>query len=468
MLFNEPRFFIFLLVVFTALLFGNQSWRKAVILVASYIFYGFWNWKFLSLIAISTAIDYSIGLALDRAQRPRHRIVLLWMSIGANLGILGFFKYFNFFIDSCTSLLASIGMDAHFSTLSIILPVGISFYTFQTMSYTIDVYRGTIKATRNPLDFSLFVAFFPQLVAGPIERASALLPQISRFNGVAWPGVKSGLMLMFMGYLKKVLVSDNIAPLVDSYFTDITGQSAWGLWSGVVLFAVQIYFDFSGYSDIARGISRMLGVELMVNFRRPYFAASFSDFWRRWHISLSTWLRDYLYIPLGGNRSGRVRTAINLGLTMLLGGLWHGASWNFVLWGAMHGAFLIGEKAVWGHLQKGNKMLRSSLWRIVVVGGIMLTWVPFRTANISATIAYYKGLLSLSLPILPKDAVVLVFACILICLVDGPAALVKDELFLQRWPAWLRNAIISGGLVAVAFTLVIHLNTARPFIYFQF
>ena len=339
MLFNNPKFFIFLFVVLSLMLFGNRNYRKLVLLFSSYIFYSFWDWRFLALILISTFVDFFIGKKIYESENEKHRRSFLIVSICVNLGILGFFKYFNFFTDSLELLLNYFNInESHFSTLNIILPVGISFYTFQTMSYTIDVYRKQLAPSSSFLDFSIFVSFFPQLVAGPIERAKNLLPQIEKFNGLKKADIKSAIHILFLGYVQKVLIADNLAPISDSCFNNYESLSSIYLVSGLITFSLQIYFDFAGYSNIARGVAKIFGIDLMINFNQPYFSSSISEFWKRWHISLSEWLRDYLYIPLGGNKKGKFRTYNNLMITMILGGLWHGASWNFVLWG---GGFMV-------------------------------------------------------------------------------------------------------------------------------
>ena len=340
MLFNSWVFLPFLLGVLAFYYLLRQRGQNVLLLVASYVFYGAWDWRFLSLIWLSTVVDYVVGLRLASTESPRSRKTLLLTSCVVNLTLLGFFKYFNFFVDSATSSLALFGVHAPTLRLDIVLPVGISFYTFQTMSYTIDIYRGRLRPCRSFLDFALFVAFFPQLVAGPIERATHLLPQLTLPRRVRGDQLYSGAWLILWGLWKKVVVADNLAIVVDQVFNNVDEASGVACLLAVYAFAYQIYCDFSGYSDIARGIAKLMGIELMVNFAMPYLARSPAEFWHRWHISLSTWLRDYLYIPLGGSRGGAARTYRNLMLTMLLGGLWHGAAWTFVLWGGYHGALL--------------------------------------------------------------------------------------------------------------------------------
>jgi len=346
MLFNSGvflKFFAGFLLLYW-LVRNHLRARNILIVVASYLFYGWWDYRFLGLILFSSLLDYFVGLGIARQNDARRRKLWLTASIAANLGILGFFKYFDFFVTSFGTLLQKIGVPFQTSTLGIILPVGISFYTFQAMSYTIDVYRGNIPACRNVINFLAFVSFFPQLVAGPIERASHLLPQFERTLSITRPMLEEGIWLIIWGMFKKVVIADNLDALVRMAFQN-PSYSGPVVVLGTIAFGFQIYCDFSGYSDIARGTARVLGFDIMVNFNLPYFASNIREFWQRWHISLSTWLRDYLYISLGGNRRGEIRTYVNLFLTMLLGGLWHGAAWNFVLWGAWHGAGLVVYRA---------------------------------------------------------------------------------------------------------------------------
>lgn len=342
MLFNSFEFWAFFAVVLGGYAMLPHRGQNRLLLVASYVFYGSWDWRFLGLIVVSTLIDYWVGRRLEApsaSDATRKRLVSL--SVAVNLGILGVFKYLGFFIESAAQGLETLGFQANLPSLSIVLPVGISFYTFQTMSYTLDIYRKKLEPTRDLLDFALYVSFFPQLVAGPIERASRLLPQVVDRRTVTGEDVKVGIYCILLGLAKKMVIADNMALLADAVFTrdpsTVTGLEAL---VGIYAFAFQIYGDFHGYSLIAQGTARLMGFHLMDNFRHPYFATNPQDFWRRWHISLSTWLRDYLYIPLGGNRKGTVRTYQNLFTTMVLGGLWHGANWTFVVWGTIHGSWL--------------------------------------------------------------------------------------------------------------------------------
>ena len=346
MLFVEFRFLLFFLGAFLVYwTLGNGTARKAWLLLCSYVFYAAWDWRFLGLVLASTLIDYFVGRGLSRERRPKIRTALVLTSVVGNLGILGFFKYWNFFAQSGGELFDWLGIPYHPQVLSsLVLPVGISFYTFQTLSYSIDVYRGKLQPTRSLLDLALFVGFFPQLVAGPIVRASKFLPQLGRIHVFEQIEFRRWLVLFLVGFFKKACISDNLAPIVDRYFAQPEAYTALAAWTAVLFFAVQIYCDFSGYSDMAIACAGMLGYRLGENFDAPYLASNITAFWRRWHISLSSWLRDYLYIPLGGNRGSRLTMYRNILLTMILGGLWHGARWNFVIWGALHGIALIAHK----------------------------------------------------------------------------------------------------------------------------
>lgn len=341
MLFNSLEFFAFFAIVYALYLVLPHRAQNRMLLVASYVFYGWWDWRFLSLIAASTVVDYFCGLRLAEDREASHRKRWILLSLTSNLGLLGFFKYYDFFVTSAEAALAGLGVDAAGFRLDIVLPVGISFYTFQTLSYTLDIYRGSLKPTRDFLDFALFVAFFPQLVAGPIERASRLLPQVTERRSIRPEQFRDGLYLIGWGLFKKVMIADRCAVIVNQVFANHTAYSSFEQLLAIYAFTFQIYCDFSGYSDIARGLAKLMGFELMLNFNLPYFSRNPSEFWRRWHISLSTWLRDYLYISLGGNRGRAARTYRNLMITMVLGGLWHGAQWTMVLWGAYQGTLLV-------------------------------------------------------------------------------------------------------------------------------
>jgi D-alanyl-lipoteichoic acid acyltransferase DltB (MBOAT superfamily) len=356
--------------------------------VASYIFYGWWDYRFLGLIAFSSLIDYFVGLRLQKASSSKDRKILLGLSLAVNLGLLGYFKYANFFIESFIDFSSGVfGLSPHISSLKIILPVGISFYTFQTLSYTIDVYRQRIKPTKSLLEFAAYVSFFPQLVAGPIERASQLLPQFKSLKKFTYEDGSKGMRLIVWGLFKKTVIADNCAPYVDEIFATYTEQPAAVLLMGAMLFAFQIYGDFSGYSDIAIGTARLFGFRLMTNFRYPYFSRDVAEFWRRWHISLSTWFRDYLYIPLGGSRKNRAMTLRNVLIIFVVSGFWHGANWTFIVWGALHAAFIMPVVALGknrSHLEFDKTLLphfRSLGQMALTFLLVCLAWIFFRSEN---------------------------------------------------------------------------------------
>lgn len=401
MIFTSPEFLVFALIFFglwfaLPRLFGVGS-RRPLLLIASYLFYGSWNAKFLLLIFGSTLLDFWVGGRLAQTEDAQRRKRLLMLSLAGNLGALGFFKYYGFFVDSAVAGLAALGLTVSPPTLHVVLPVGISFYTFQTLSYTIDVYRRELPAAKRFVDFALYVTFFPQLVAGPIERATRLLPQMANLN---LPPRWSGLGLIAWGAFKKAALADNFAQIVELTYADPQLSYAPALWIGSWAFAFQIYCDFSGYSDMAIGLARLLGLELMQNFKAPYASCGPSEFWRRWHISLSSWLRDYLYIPLGGNRHGPWRTQRNLMLTMLLGGLWHGAAWNFVLWGAWQGLLLAAFRPrFWRRLhaaatQRVGAPLVRLLQRLVFFQLVTLGWALFRAQSLADCATLWSKMLS--------------------------------------------------------------------------
>lgn len=346
MLFNSFEFAIFFPLVFIIYwIFAKKiKLRNAWLLLASYIFYGWWDWRFLFLIAFSSLVDYLVGLKLGETQNKRRRKGLLIISLCVNLGLLFYFKYTNFFIESFVRSFRLFGSELNISTLQIILPVGISFYTFQTLSYTIDIYKKKLKPTKDWLAFFAFVSFFPQLVAGPIERASHLLPQFFKTHRFNYKLAKSGCLLILFGLFKKMVIADRAAIYVDTIFNGNQSQDGATYLIASLLFAFQIYCDFSGYSDIAIGLGRTMGFDLMKNFNSPYSSRSITEFWRRWHISLSTWFRDYVYIPLGGSRNGEYKTYLNLFLVFVISGLWHGAAITFIIWGTIHGTIIVLEK----------------------------------------------------------------------------------------------------------------------------
>lgn len=471
MLFNSLEFAAFFAIFYVAylLLFKWRRLQNVLLLVASYVFYGWWDWRFLSLIAISTVVDYAVGRGLTGSDDPVFRKRLVTASVVVNLGILGFFKYFNFFVESFTDAMASLGWQVDALTLNIILPVGISFYTFQTLSYSVDVYRKKMPAADSLLDFGVFVAFFPQLVAGPIERAARFLPQVQQPRTLSAGQWEAGLYLVVWGLFKKVVLADNAAQIANTVFNDHTSFEGLDLLVGALAFTLQIYGDFSGYSDIARGLAKWLGFDLMLNFRLPYFARDPSDFWERWHISLSSWLRDYLYISLGGNRGGTVLTWRNLSLTMLLGGLWHGARWNFVIWGAFHGAILIAYRIL--RPKRGTDppglhgWARAGVeWSIMSVLTVM-GWIIFR-AETADQIGYFFTHMGPSTS--PRTSQLFLHLAMLwtpLWLVQIWQHRTRDLLCFTKAPAPVGIAFL---LLCVASSVLFGVREDIEFIYFQF
>ena len=401
MFFNSLDFAIFLPIVFIVYWFitnRNLKLQNFIIVLASYVFYGWWDWRFLSLIIFSTIIDYSVGLRFSNTTKPSERKFLLMISLAINLGLLGFFKYFNFFIESFNAAFASAGIHTNMSSLNIILPVGISFYTFQTMSYTIDIYRNKIEPTKNILAFMAFVSFFPQLVAGPIERASHLLPQFLKNRKFDYKQASSGIKLIAWGFFKKVVIADNAAQLVNEIFKNYPNESYISLILGTILFAFQIYCDFSGYSDIAIGLGRILGFDLMYNFKFPYFSSNIREFWNRWHISLSSWFRDYIYITLGGNKVSQYRVLFNTFCVFVLSGFWHGANWTFVFWGFLHALFFMPIILLRDRFPKENFSMNIKRLSFIFAnfGLVCLAWVFFRAENIQDAFLYLRQIFTLT------------------------------------------------------------------------
>jgi D-alanyl-lipoteichoic acid acyltransferase DltB (MBOAT superfamily) len=476
MLFNSLIFVVFFFAVYTLYLVLHRHLRaqNRFLLLASYIFYGYWDWRFLSLIFISTLVDYYLGRTIYRTEKEVKRKRLLILSVLANLSLLGFFKYFNFFVSGAVDLASWLGVQLDLPTLKVILPVGISFYTFQTRSYTIDVYRGELAPSESLLDVAVFVALFPQLVAGPIERAKSLLPQVSARRVIERRQVEAAIFLILWGSLKKIALADPLGQTVAQIFGHYHDYSGLDLTVGALCFALQIYGDFSGYSDIARGLGKLMGFELMVNFRLPYLAENPRDFWARWHISLSTWLRDYLYIPLGGNRGGTWATYRNLFITMALGGLWHGAAMHFVVWGVYHGLLLIGHRAVTGApawqalvspwYERKPRLLRGL--SVVVMWGITLVgWIIFRASTMDQVL-WMTGHLGLR-PSAESGHFLrqwLVYGLPLYVMAWLQCR-TGDLLAVTKWPPKLRCATYAGLLIWAWLFAASH---ASDFIYFQF
>ena len=526
MLFNSSIFFVFFSIFYVVyLLLGRRiRYQNLLILISSYIFYGWWDERFLLLIALSTTTDYlagigargykltlshlglsvgfllivSVGLGLldwqsnslvlvggllfavatvatvfvlGRLETQPRRKAYLVTSLVVNLGILGFFKYFNFFAESLRQGALSLGLELDAATLNIVLPVGISFYTFQTLSYTLDCYKEKLEPTNQFLEHAAFVAFFPQLVAGPIERARNLLPQFSVPRIITFDKVKSGTALFAWGLYKKIVIADNIAPIADRIFSDPTAFSSGEILVGVLAFTFQIFCDFSGYSDMARGLARVMGFELMLNFNIPYISRSPSEFWRRWHISLSSWLRDYLYIGLGGNQHGKLATYRNLLITMLLGGLWHGASWTFVAWGAFHGSILVIYRLL-GIDKLLNAKDRSQTATVAINVGswsvmfalTLIGWVLFRAVTFGDAQSIFAGVIANNQWASPTWAALAFYVWPLLVIQAIQASSGKLEIFFDL-PRFVRLNIALFLLLGV---LLLSAPPGQEFIYFDF
>lgn len=408
MLFNSIDFAIFLPVVFILYWFVTNRNLKAqnlLIVLASYLFYGWWDWRFLFLILFSTLVDYSIGLALAHNQDKRKRKLLLWVSILTNIGFLGYFKYYNFFLESFIDTFSFFGIALNANTLHIILPVGISFYTFQTLSYTIDVYKKKLEPTRDLIAFTAFVSFFPQLVAGPIERATHLLPQFYTKRKFDYANAINGMRQILWGLFKKIVIADNCAEYANIIFNNSEEYSGSTLLLGAIFFSFQIYCDFSGYSDIAIGTSRLFGFDLMKNFSFPYFSRNVGEFWRRWHISLSTWFRDYIYIPLGGSKGSTYTKIRNTFVIFIVSGFWHGANWTFVVWGALNALYFLplllrNKNRGYQEIVATGRLFPSLKEFVCIISTFLLTaltWVFFRAESIEHAIQYLSTIFSGSL-----------------------------------------------------------------------
>jgi alginate O-acetyltransferase complex protein AlgI len=462
--FNTVQFFIFLAVVLLLFYASPRGLRKYVLLAASYFFYACWNPKFILLLLTLTAIDYTAGIWIEKTPPGRRRKMLLIMSLSANLGFLGIFKYYNFVASNVALLL---GKPPKSFWFDIVLPLGISFHTFQSMSYVVDVYRGEQAAIRNPTDYALFICFFPQLVAGPIVRARDFFRDLLHWQPPSADDVARGIFLIALGLTKKMAFADQFAKVANGYFGNVAGHPGMApAWTGVLAFGLQIYFDFSGYTDMAIGMAKLLGFHFPVNFRRPYLAASITDFWHRWHISLSTWLRDYLYIPLGGSRHGRWHTYRNLMLTMLLGGLWHGASWNFMIWGGYHGTLLAVERAIRGDRRNREAWTRLyPLQWLFTLALVMVGWVFFRAANLHQSLEIIGQMFGhpSGRSLFQRWHVGLIVVSLVVAVAEE-----KLEWFdrLMEAPVWA----YASALALMLFCLEIFgvIDAQIPFIYFQF
>lgn len=473
MLFNSLSFLFFFPIVFLIFHFSRSlTFKKRFLLLASYFFYSCWDYRFTFLLLFSTSVDFFVAKWLTNPSfSERQKSHIFKISVISNLGFLGVFKYFNFFSESLASLLSTVGMTASFPTLNIVLPVGISFYVFQSFAYVIDVRRKEMAPIQNFYDFSLYVSYFPQLVAGPIERASQLAPQLFNPRPLTKVLMVQGIGLMLIGYFKKVVLGDSIAPMVDDIFERWTTLPSIRIFEGIFLFSLQIYCDFSGYTDIARGVSKWFGVELMLNFKQPYFSRNITEFWRRWHISLSFWLRDYLYISIGGNRKGTFRTYLNLFVTMLLGGLWHGASLTFVVWGALHGLYLAIHKKILSYQPNGSppkNKFSSIVGTAATFFLVTFTWVFFRAPQVGTALGMLKKAFSFEGPFLWSSFFLMGFFYLTLLFVDYPLLRTSDDAFWSKWKGPSKIAYMFILLVLIVFWGLKEGTSARPFIYFQF
>jgi D-alanyl-lipoteichoic acid acyltransferase DltB (MBOAT superfamily) len=477
MLFNSLVFLLFLPIAFTLYWFVlNKSLKvqNALVLLLSYIFYGWWDWRFLFLIFASTILDYVFGLYISRTKDPSKQKRFLILSLVFNLGVLGLFKYFNFFKDNFEVLLNSIGFQADFVTLDILLPVGISFYTFQTLSYTIDVYRGKLKATDDFLAFASFVSFFPQLVAGPIERASNLLPQFFKQRRFSYKLSMDGVKQIVWGFFMKVVIADNCAAYANQIFNDYESFNALSLFIGALMFTFQIYGDFAGYSNIAIGVSRLFGFNLKQNFAFPYFSRDIAEFWRRWHISLSTWFRDYLYIPLGGSRVSDAKKVRNTFIIFVVSGFWHGANWTFMVWGLLNAIYFLPLLLLKKNRVNLGVIGDHRIPRINEIAGMIITflltvlaWVFFRADNINVAFGFLGDMLSFE----SGKTIDLHMVFILVLM-----TFILIEWFGRRGKFAIQNSFKDSPVLARLFTYTIiisifvfgQFNSDFEFIYFQF
>ena len=476
MLFNSLDFAIFLPIVFLLYWFvfnKNLKLQNLLIVIASYIFYGWWDWRFLSLIFFSTVVDYTMGILLSKEEKPTKRKLYLWISILVNLGLLGFFKYYNFFLENFITAFSFFGYKINAQGLNVVLPVGISFYTFQTLSYTIDVYKRKLKPTQDFIAFSAFVSFFPQLVAGPIERATHLLPQFYIKRNFDYDKAVDGLRQMLWGFFKKIVVADNAAKVVNEIFLNYHEQSGINLLIGIIFFAFQIYGDFSGYSDIAIGASRLFGFDLMQNFNFPYFSRDIAEFWRRWHISLSTWFRDYLYIPLGGSRGGTWMKIRNTFIIFLVSGFWHGANWTFIVWGGLNALYflpllLLKKNRVNTDTVADGKIFPSikEFFQILLTFSLtVLAWVFFRSPTVIDAIKYIKHTFSLSLFSIPTIDMKPFLYIVFLILIEWLSRKNKHGLEVLK----SKNILFRWGIYFIIMSIILIFGArSDSFIYFQF
>lgn len=469
MIFNSLEYLVFLGLVFAVywVINGNYKWQNVLLLISSYVFYGWWDWRFLSLIIFSSFVDYYVGLKLYGSISPKKRQRWLLVSLCSNLGLLAIFKYYNFFADSFADSMLILGWEVDDLTLNIILPVGISFYTFQTLSYTIDIYRRQFIPTKNMLSFFTYVAFFPQLVAGPIERASNLLPQIEGPRVFREKWFKEGLFQISIGLFRKIVIADNLGKYVDSVYGNWEIHNSSTLVLGTFFYAFQIYYDFAGYSDIAIGSAKLLGFKFNPNFNFPYFSKSITEFWRRWHMSLSYWLRDYLYISLGGNRKGIKITYRNLMLTMLLGGLWHGSSWNFVIWGGIHGITLSIEKFI---VSYRKNIYIKYIGHVYTFSIVLLAWVFFRAQDLESSVGILSNILEFNFikPFFGNINTIAICTSMLAIGVSFDFFLFKADESVEVYGSKLSKVELVVSISIIILLMSLFFSTSNNFIYFQF
>ncbi|MGB0870304.1 MAG: MBOAT family O-acyltransferase [Flavobacteriales bacterium] len=475
MLFNSLAFLAFFPIVFGLYwtVFKNSlKYQNILLLIASYVFYGWWDWRFLSLVIFSSGADYLIGRAIESQTEERKKKRFMLLSVALNLGFLMYFKYFNFFVDSFIEAMTSVGVDLNWSLAKIILPVGISFYTFQTLSYTIDIYRGNLKAANNPINFFAFVSFFPQLVAGPIERAADLLPQFSVKRKLSYQEGVNALRQILYGFFKKVVIADNIATQVDYIYQNYEVMSSVDLGLGAIFFTVQIYCDFSGYSDIAIGTAKLLGFELKPNFNFPFYSANMTEFWRKWHISLSSWIKDYLFTPLAIQfRNLEAKgVALAIGLAFTLNGFWHGAAWTFLVWGFIHGVVLSFESLTKKKRKKLKKKVNKKLYMQLSVVLTFVYWtlslIMFRASSLDQGLGYFKRMLTFeSFSVFRKLFLIYLIISIIFVFVERLQKHRNHVLEIDHLPKWMRFSVYYLLMFAIIY-LGNHSN--QSFIYFQF
>lgn len=467
MLFNSQVFFVFFSCFFLLYWFINKKsihLRNCLILFGSYVFYAWWDWRFLFLILGSSLIDFFVAKKINGSNKKFNWLLVSCLS---NLGVLFVFKYFNFFTQSFIDLTNLFGLNITFNIINIILPVGISFYTFQTLSYSIDVYRNKINPTNNLISFLSFVSFFPQLVAGPIERASNLIPQIESKRSLNVDQFKAGFFQILVGLFRKIVIADNLALYVDLIYGEPQIYNSSTLLLATFLYTFQIYFDFSGYSDIAIGTAKLLGFNFKQNFNLPYFSNSLTEFWRKWHISLSSWLKDYLYISLGGNRNGKWLTYRNLILTMLLGGLWHGSSWNFIIWGLIHGFVLAIEKLIFS---KKEKSFGNSIGFLYTFPVVMISWIFFRAETLDDSFFILNAIyyFDFTFPIISNISVIVTSFFVLFIGLVFDITLKIRKTHLESFGKYLSDKIYIMCSCFIILLLVLFYSSSETFIYFQF